>query len=59
MMKSYKLLELLQFTLGCDYLSDLKTEPYNKKAKIIFENLDLTKFSLSNVKDAILYLYSK
>ena len=59
MMKSDKLLDLLQFTLGCDYLSDLKIEPYNKKAKIIFENLDLTKFSLSNVKDAILYLYSK
>lgn len=59
MMKNDKLLDLLQFILGCDYLSDLKTEPYNKKAKIIFENLDLTKFSLSNVKDTILYLYSK
>ena len=34
MMKNDKLLDLLQFILGCDYLSDLKTEPYNKKLKL-------------------------
>lgn len=53
------LLEFLKYVLGCMQISDLRTEPYNTRAKTIFEKLDLTHFSLNQVKDTIEYLNNK
>lgn len=35
--KHLDLLEFLKYILGCTYISDLKNETYNAKAKLIFE----------------------
>lgn len=53
------LLEFLKYVLGCTYISDLRTEPYNTRAKAFFEKLDLTYFSLTKIKDATEYLNNK
>lgn len=51
-----ELLEFLKYILGCTYISDLKTEPYNTKAKLILKQLNLKKYSFNQVKDAFEYL---
>jgi hypothetical protein len=53
------LLEFLKYVLGCTYISDLRKEPYNTKAKAVFERLDLTHFSLTQIRDTTEYLYAK
>lgn len=55
--KNYDLLEFLKYILGCEYISDLKTEPYKTKVKMLFEHLDLNYFSLNQIKDAINYIF--
>lgn len=50
------LLEFIQYIIGCDYISDLRTEDYNEKAKRLLEKLDHSKYSLSAIEDAIEYL---
>lgn len=55
--KELNLLEFLQYILDCKYISDLKIEPYNSKARFLFEHLDLGHFSLDQIKDAINYIY--
>ena len=52
------LLEFLQYALSCTYISDLKTEQYNKRAKLILEKIDIRNFSMNQIRDAIEYIYS-
>ena len=51
-----ELLEFLKYILGCTYVSDLRVEPYNTRAKLVFERLDLNYYSLKQIRDAIEYL---
>lgn len=58
MSKELDLLEFLKYILSCEYISDLRTEPYNAKAKLILEKIDIRNFSLNQIKDTIEYVYS-
>lgn len=55
----YDILEFLRDVLDCPNISDLRTKRYNKKAKLIFEHLDLNRFSLNQIQDAKEYIYTK
>lgn len=57
--KHLDLLEFLKYILGCTYISDLKNETYNSKAKLIFEKMDLEEYSFEQIKDAYKYIYNK
>ena len=59
MKSKFDLLEFLQYILGCTYISDLRFEPYNTKAKVVLKNIKLRKYSLKQIKDTIQYLYLK
>lgn len=52
------LLEFLQSALRCMYLSDLRTEAYNSRAKAMLEQLALNSFPAHQVSDAYRYLYA-
>jgi hypothetical protein len=58
-MNNLELLEFLKYVLGCMQISDLRKEPYNTKAKAVFERLDLTHFSLTQIRDTTEYLYTE
>lgn len=58
-MEKYNLLKFLQLATNCEYLSDLHREPYNTQAKLIFNYINLNKFSLKSIKETILYLYKE
>ena len=51
------ILEFLQQTLGCTYISDLRTELYNERAKLILNKIDLRHYSLASIRDAVDYIY--
>lgn len=51
------LLEFLKYVLSCTYVSDLRFEPYNTKAKLILERLNINYYSLNQTKDAIEYVF--
>lgn len=53
------LLDFLKYVLGCTYISDLRIDTYNNRAKIILDNLDLRYYSLNSIRDAIEYIYFK
>lgn len=53
------LLEFLKYILSCTYISDLKFEPYNDKAKTTLGELNLQKYSLKQLKDVFEYIYNK
>lgn len=59
MKKEYQrdLLEFLHGVLGCTYLSDLTMEPYNTRAKMLLRYLDLARFPLKELNEAVAYLY--
>ena len=57
-MNEKDLLEFLQHALGCPYISDLRTEKYNKQAKLILDKIDMRYFSLNSIRDAIDYINS-
>ena len=50
------LLAFVAYILGCYYISDLHKEPYNDKAKLLLQNLDLTKWSKVEISDIEKYL---
>jgi hypothetical protein len=56
--KTLNLLEFLKYILGCTYISDLRFEPYNTKAKLILQFLNRKEYSISQIKDALEYLYN-
>lgn len=51
------LLGFLKYILGCTYISDLRTEPYNAKARFILSKLNLKKYSLNQLIDIFNYIY--
>lgn len=51
--------ETLKNILGCEYISDMKFEPYRTKAKEALKSMDLSILSLSDLKDIAQYLYEK
>lgn len=51
--------ETLKTTLGCEYISDMKFEPYRTKAKESLKSMELSALSLSELKDLVRYLYEK
>lgn len=57
--KRLDLLEFLKHILGCAYISDLRTEAYNVKAKLILKFLNLKKYPINQIEDAFRYLYNK
>ena len=55
-LKNEDLLEFMQYIVGCEYVSDLRTEDYNERAKRLLEKLDCSQYSFDSVEDAIEYL---
>lgn len=55
--ESLDLLELVQYIIGCEYLSDLKYDPYNSRAKILLQNISFDHYSLNQIRDTINYIY--
>ena len=53
------LFEFLKYVLDCDYISDLRTEPYNNRARLILDRLDLTSYSQHVIKDITEYINNK
>ena len=52
------LLELLKHTIGCEYISDLKFEPYNNRAKLILNQLNLDEYPSKQLEDVFEYIYN-
>ena len=55
--KKQSLLDFISYILGCSYISDLKYEPYNTRAKKLLQNIRLRRYKLKEIADAIQYLY--
>ena len=55
--KDEDLLDFLKRALDCYYISDLQTEQYNNRAKLILEKLDLRYFSLTAITQALAYIF--
>ena len=53
------LLETLRCRGGCLYLSDLKTEPYNRRARLEAQLLRAEDFTLREWNDAVEYLMGR
>ncbi len=53
------MLEFLKYILDCTYISDLRIESYNKRAKHILDKLDLSNYSLAQIMDVIEYIYTE
>ena len=52
------LLELLQFKVGCDYISDFKVCRYcNKAVKHYLDEIDLNDYPFEEVNEVIKYIY--
>ncbi len=51
------LFEEVAATLGCDYISDIKTEAYNARAKRMLANVDYKKYPLRVLNDIYEYVY--
>lgn len=51
--------ETLKNIIGCEYISDMKFEPYRTKAKEALKSMKLSALSLSELKDLVMYLYEK
>lgn len=59
MSEEMDLLDFIKYVLGCECMSDLQTHPYNNRAKLILDKLDLREYSLHQIRDAVEYIYSK
>lgn len=57
MCKDLELLESLRQIVGCTYISDLRIEPYNTEAKLIFDLLISNKYPQKQIEDAFRYIY--
>ena len=51
-------LEFLRQALYCDYISDLRREPYNTQAKKLLQQVDMRCFPANQQRDIYEYLYS-
>lgn len=50
---------LLKETVGCEYISDLHIEPYNRIAKRLLKSIVLEEYSLHTITDLINYIYDE
>ena len=50
------LLEFIQHIIGCEYISDLRSEDYNERARHLLDKLDHSYYSFDSIKDALEYL---
>lgn len=53
------LFEMIQKSVGCDMLSDIKFEPYKTKACTAIFSLKLEKFPLSQFEELSSYLFGE
>ncbi len=53
------LLEKVRNLLGCEYISDMRSERFLKTAKRIVSTIDLTLYSAKELADMTEYLYDK
>ena len=51
-------LEFLRQALYCDYISDLRREPYNTQAKKLLQQVDMRRFPANQQRDIYEYLYT-
>lgn len=51
------LFEILAYELGCDYISDMKYEPYNSMARGLMVSQAVEQYSLPVLNDIAEYLY--
>jgi len=51
-------LEFLKQALYCDYISDLRMEPYSSQAKKLLKHIDLSRYPANQVRDIQQYLYT-
>ena len=51
-------LEFLRQALYCDYISDLRREPYNTQAKKLLQQVDMRRFPDNQQRDIYEYLYA-
>lgn len=51
------LLEILKATVGCTYISDLRIEPYNARAKAILRTIEPESYPLDMLAETVEYLY--
>ena len=53
------LFEEVKTTVGCDYISDLRFEPYNSHAKKLMSVCDIDGLPLHTLSDLASYLYNE
>ena len=53
------LLSFMKEVLGCKYISDLRQDPLNSRAKLLWSKLDLSHYSLCEICDASEYLFQE
>ena len=51
------LFDWLKEGVGCEYISDLRFDPYISQAKAILKDIDYLQFSLRDLSDCSEYLY--
>ena len=56
---SEDIFEKLRKSLGCTYISDMRTEPYCSDAKALLKTIDIEELSLRELNDISNYLYGK
>lgn len=44
---------------GCDYISDLRFQPYNHIARLYFSQFNLNKYTLKELNDIAQYIFFK
>ena len=53
------LFELLQDKVGCEYISDMRSEPHRSRARKIIKELNLEDYTLTELSDMAEYLYDR
>jgi hypothetical protein len=51
------LLEDIRTIIGCEFISDLRHEPFNNRARKLISILDLELYPFADITDAVSYLF--
>lgn len=51
------LLEDIRTIIGCEFISDLRYEPFNNRARKLISILDLESYPFADITDAVSYLF--
>ena len=51
--------ETLKSLVGCEYISDLRFEPYCSRAKVLMKRMILENCSLAELSDLACYIYGR